>query len=137
MISDKLKKIYKIKNFDYLIQENQNTDKVFEYYNTNKLAYRIFHNRGAFLHMAISDDDKYCKADLLKQAKYISEYIKNSRATKVLELGYGRGANLYYLSQSFKDVKLFGIDLSTNPLKKYRSKNIIYKRKNFQDLKSY
>ncbi len=137
MISDKLKKIYKIKNFDYLLKENQNTDKISKYYNTNKLAYRVFHNNKAFLHMGISDSDKYHKTDLLKQVKYISEYIKNGRAKKVLELGYGRGANLYYLSQLFKDVEFFGIDLSTHPLKKYRSKNITYSKKNFQDLKLY
>jgi len=137
MIGDKIKKIYKIKNFNYLLKEEQGTDRVSKYYNTNKIAYRLFHNKQAFLHMGISNSNTYHKKDLLKQAKYISEYIVNNKAKSVMELGYGRGANLCYLSKICKGLDYFGVDISTKPLKRYKKENIIYKKQDFHNLEEH
>ncbi len=133
-LSDKLNNIRKIKDFNYLLNEKQDKKKIKNYYNTNKLAYLLFHNNFGYLHMGISNNGNYHKSDLLAQVKIIEKEIESPSVLKILELGYGRGANLYNLAKIFPEKKFIGIDLSTNPLKKYQLNNIDFIKRDYDDL---
>lgn len=123
-IAEKIVNIRKFKDFDYLLTEKQDKQKIQKYYNTNKLTYLLFHNKSGYLHMGISKNGSYSKSDLLEQIKIIGREVEDTHVLKILELGYGRGANLYSLARIFPQKKFIGIDLSINPLKKYKINNI-------------
>ncbi len=113
---DKLKKYLKIIesnfNINRLINEEQQNKQIRDYYLTNHLAYLIFHNRKGFMHMGLSEDNKYSGDDLLGQLKIIQKYIDDMRAQQVLELGAGNGSNSLHLAKSNRSVNFIGIDLS-------------------------
>lgn len=90
-ITKEIETIRRLKDFNYLLVEKQDGQKIKEYYNKNKIAYLFFHNRLGYLHMVISQGGKYRKADLLKQVDVFREGIEKSFASRILELGYGRG----------------------------------------------
>lgn len=131
----KIAQIKTIKNFDYLLNEFQDEAKITKYYRTNKLAYTLFNNRLGYMHMGLSENGEFDHADFQGQAKFVAAEIKASGAQDVLELGYGQGANLNYLSRAFPDVKLVGIDLSTPPRKKYaQAKNVEFIRGDYHSI---
>lgn len=133
-ISDKISNIRKLKDFNYLLNERQDKKKIKDYYNTNKLAYLLFHNKLGYLHMGISNNGRYHKSDLLAQVRIIEKEVEDHSVFKILELGYGRGANLYNLARTFPQKKFIGIDLSTEPLKKYQINNIDFIKGDYDDL---
>lgn len=133
-IKEKINKIRKLKDYDCLLNEEQDKNKIREYYNRNKFAYLFFHNSSGYLHMGISKNNKYKRIDLLEQVKIIEKDIKNNKNKQILELGYGRGANLYYLARLFPQKKFTGIDLSTTPLKKYKLNNISFIKGDYNNL---
>jgi SAM-dependent methyltransferase len=135
-IAEKINNIRKLKDFNYLLDEKQDKEKIRNYYNTNKFAYLLFHNKSGYLHMGISKNGYYNKSDLLEQVKIIEKEVEDTHALKILELGYGRGANLYSLAKTFPQKKFIGIDLSTNPLKKYQINNIDFIKRDYDDLSS-
>jgi len=75
--------------------------------------------------MGISKDGKYKKEDLYVSVGMVDDCIKNNDISKVLELGFGRGANLDFLAKRNPDVDFYGIDLSTKPLKHYSNNSNI------------
>ena len=134
-LKDKIRYIKKTKDFSYLINEFEGNEKFKNYYNTNKIAYLLLHNLSGFLHMGLSDTNKFKKADLLKQVKLVESNIKSSDSHSVLELGYGRGANLDYLGHRFPNNKFAGVDISTEPLRKYRRhENVKFIKGDFHNL---
>ena len=121
--------------FQYLLTEDQDTHKIKQYYQINRLAYLLFHNSDGFLHMGLSENGKYNKKDLLNQMDIVNKYIHQTHAKSVLELGYGRGANLNYLAKRNQNVEFCGVDLSTRTLKKYtKEKNIKYINQDYHQL---
>lgn len=134
VISEKINKIRKLKDFNYLLDEKQDESRIKKYYNSNKIAYLLFHNISGCLHMGISKDKKNRKSDLFEQANIIKKEIQKSDALKVLELGYGRGANLFFLAKIFRTKKFVGVDLSTEPLKRYRLNNINFIKGDYNNL---
>lgn len=136
-IRQKITFLTKDNRFQHLLIENQDTHKIKQYYQINKLAYLLFHNKDGYLHMGLSENNKYHKKDLLKQLEIINKNIKQIQAKSVLELGYGRGANLNYLAKENQNVKFYGVDLSTKPLKKYtKEKNIKYINQDYHQLET-
>lgn len=133
-IAKKIEDIRKLKDFSYLLNEKQDKKKIKEYYNKNKITYLFFHNKSGYLHMGISQNKRYKKSDLLRQVKIIKQEIENSSTSRVLELGYGRGANLYSIAKTYPQKKFIGIDLSTKPLKKYQRDNIKFIRGDYNNL---
>jgi len=134
-LSVKLENIRRIKDFRYLLDEKQDQRKIIKYYNVNRLPYRLFHNKSGYLHMGISPSGLYRQSDLLGQLEYIEKIISDSQAANILELGYGRGANINYLAKRFPSSNFTGIDISTAPLKKYAcNKNASFIRGDFHDL---
>lgn len=120
--------------FDYLLPEKQGVTQIQRYYKTNKTFYRLLHNSDGFLHMGISYNSKYHKSDLLNSIRIINDYIQTNSVQHILELGYGRGANLDFLANKNLTSKFYGIDLSTKPLKKYERSNIDYLQGDYHDL---
>jgi len=133
-ISDKISNIRKLKDFNYLLNEKQDKKKIKDYYNINKLAYLLCHNKLGYLHMGISNNGRYHKSDLLAQVRIIEKEVEAPSVFKILELGYGRGANIYNLARTFPQKKFIGIDLSTEPLKKYQINNIDFIKQDYDDL---
>lgn len=127
---DKLNEINSCLDTKYLLHESENLDVVKDYYTTNKISYRLFHNWGGFLHMGISQNGIYKKTDLLEQVLDVEKYIKSVDAKNILELGAGRGANSFYLSKNNPSVTCYAIDISTSPINKYKRENLIF---NFAD----
>lgn len=83
---------------------------VASYYKTNKLAYKIFHSRTDFIHMGLSESNKYAEKDLFKQAEIIESYFNND-TKNVLEIGCGKGKNLAFLANRSTYINFFGLDL--------------------------
>lgn len=135
-ILQRINNIRKLKDFNYLLDEKQDVQKIKDYYNINKLAYLLFHNKSGYLHMGISNNGRYSKLDLLEQVKIIGKEVEKVHAMKILELGYGRGANLYSLATRFPQNKFIGIDISTAPLKRYQVNNIDFIKKDYNNLAS-
>lgn len=133
-ISQRINNIRKLKDFNYLLDEKQDEQKIKDYYNINKLAYLLFHNKSGYLHMGISNNGRYSKSDLLEQVKIIGKEVEKVPAMKILELGYGRGANLYSLAKRFPQNKFIGIDISTAPLKRCQLNNIDFIKKDYNNL---
>jgi len=133
-LTEKLNDINSIFDTEYLVQENVNSEVVKDYYRSNKLSYRIFHNWGAFLHMGISRDGVYKNLDLLEQVKEVEKNMKSMDAKKVLELGAGRGANSFFLSMRNPNESFYALDFSTPPIKKYLRNNLIFNFSDFHDL---
>lgn len=132
----KLERITNVKNFQYLLSERQDQNRIKQYYTTNSLPYLQFHNRLGFLHMGISNDGNYKKDDLYVSVGKIDDYIKSNDKSKVLELGFGRGANLNFLAKRNPNVEFYGIDLSTKPLKQYsNNSNIKFVNGDYHNIK--
>ena len=122
-ISEKIKEIKKVIDINYLINEHQNIKVLKDYYVRNKIAYLLFHNRQSFLHMGISHDGRYLNRDLYVQLKEIEKIIHLNGSKKVLELGFGHGANTNYLAKKHTDIQFDAIDISTRPFEKYIRSN--------------
>lgn len=123
-LTEKLSRLKSVLNTDKYLTETNNGKVVQNYYRTNRIAYRLFHNRQGFLHMGISHNGHYSDADLLEPLKQIGEYIQNKDGFKVLELASGQGANTTYLAEQYTNVDFTALDYSTKP------KNEFYKLNN-------
>lgn len=109
------------------------TDSVLEieaYYDQSFWGYAIFHSWSGAIHMALSKNGKFTKNDYFAQAEEIADLIRSEKSRgrnilRVLEVGSGRGFNLNFLSQEFKEIEFFGVDIS--------SKNVRYAKRLNQD----
>jgi len=110
-LEEKLLKIYRLFDKTSVTNHKQCSTDIVSYYKRNILPYYIFHNKEGFVHMGISDTEKYSKTDVLKQPIIVSKYIEISRAKNVLELACGKGANLNWLAKEHPKVGFTGIDL--------------------------
>ena len=138
LLEEKLKKITNTLSIDYLLHEQEDSEHIRKYYIINRLAYRLFHNRKAYLHMGISTDGKYKESDLEAQAMSVQTYINSIKPATVLELGYGQGANSFFLASKNPESNFFAIDLSTEPVKKYSHlKNLKFQLGDYHDLSNF
>lgn len=138
-IEKKLIKIKKIFNIDDIIKLNVNNDYIKKYYNINLLSYSIFHHN-KLLHSGLSKNGHYKVEDLLEPIKYVEKHIKNRTGLKVLELGMGRGGNLIYLADKYKENYFYGIDFSPAHLKialKNKKENYFPSYGDYHNLKKY
>ncbi len=114
-LAEKLRRLKSVLNTDKYLTETNNGKVVKDYYQTNRIAYRLFHNRQGFLHMGITENGHYNDVDLLEPLKQISQYIENKDGFRVLELASGQGANTTYLAENYKKVQFTALDYSTKP----------------------
>jgi arsenite methyltransferase len=124
-----LKQFFDIK---VLIMQSNPQSLIQNYYRSNQWAYRLFHNRSGFMHMAISEEAYVQKQDFLKQIQVVEMHIIPSTST-VLELGSGQGINSHYLASKYPNILFKMVDLSTEPKQPLRNMKFSYA--NFEDLR--
>ena len=108
------KKILRMESFldldKYSKEDKASAKDVEEYYNVTDFAFRKYHSEYGFMHFHISKSGTFSPEDAFYQPNTVSGFIKPGN--KVLELGFGKGANLFYLAEKFPDVEFTGIDLA-------------------------
>ena len=84
------------------------------------------------MHFRVSKGDKIEENDVFYQPDTVMRHIpKNGR---VLELGPGQGANMFYLAQKRPDATFVGVDLKPPKTPKRAPENIRFIRGNYADL---
>jgi len=88
-----------------------------DYYDRSFLGYSVFHSRDGAVHLALTPGAGAAREDFEVQAKEVSDFIRETAASRVLEVGCGRGFNLAYLAQTHPDQQFFGVDYSPSHVK--------------------
>jgi len=133
-----LKQTGQIFDIQHIINEPQEKPQIINYYEKNKLNYRLLHSWEGFIHFGISYDGKHKKDDFKEQARIVEGYIHDSNAKNVLELGYGLGANSAFLAKRNPRVSFEGIDISNKPLKRYtKIPNLRFQFGDYYDLSGF
>jgi ubiquinone/menaquinone biosynthesis C-methylase UbiE len=112
----KLSNIQKVFRVNDLIIRNGDVKEVAKYYKLNRFAYNLFHNKGGFIHMGISENGKFHVSDLLVQPDLVGKYIEKYKVKTVLELASGKGSNILYLAKKYPDTTFCGLDLPNGQL---------------------
>lgn len=118
-LNKRIKELSSVLDIDKYLREINSGNIIQKYYKTNRIAYKLFHNRKGFYHMGISEDGRYRSSDLFKSLDQISFYLEDKKGFKVLELGSGQGPNTIYLAKKYKNVKFTALDYSTKPQKTF------------------
>lgn len=132
---DVLNSVY---DFSFLHSVSMSNKNIVSYYRKNKyLFYRVMaKSKSGMMHMGLSDDGKCLKNQFYGdyQVKFIDNYIKENSCKKVLEIGSGQGANLFYLAKRNKDCTFYGMDLYPSIDK--RLENVTLLEGDYHDLSS-
>ncbi|HYB59294.1 MAG TPA: class I SAM-dependent methyltransferase, partial [Candidatus Acidoferrales bacterium] len=130
-----LKQISRIFDVSRIINERQDKSHIIRYYTKNKLTYMLFYDWAGFYHFGISYDGKRKREGLREQARIIEGYIRETGASRVLEIGCGLGSNSAFLAQRNPRVAFDGIDLANNPLRRFkRIPNLRFFKADYHDL---
>jgi ubiquinone/menaquinone biosynthesis C-methylase UbiE len=138
-LSIKLHVVEKVIDIPKVLARNaDDTSNIAKYYKKNRLAYRLFNSHEGFVHMGISNDGSFDKADFYKQAKLVLEQINELNAKNVLELAPGKAATLKYLAKEKPSVRFYGLDLPNGQLNTKTSiSNIELSYGDYHDLGQY
>ena len=123
-INQRLSLIKKYYNLDNLLAHGTKQKDIAKYYKKSDFFYNHIHSGGGGnIHMALSSNNTFDRADFTKQAEYVANFIK--KGDKVLEVGAGQVSNSKYLAERFKDVEFTALDIpNRNFLKNKVPKNI-------------
>ncbi|MBR4909020.1 MAG: methyltransferase domain-containing protein [Acidaminococcaceae bacterium] len=132
------KKVLRMESFldlDRFGKEDRVSDEeIAEYYKVNDFAYKKWLSKYGFMHFCISKTGNYSPEDAFYQPKTVAGFIKPGN--KVLELGFGKGPNIFYLAEKFPDVEFCGVDLApTNDKNKFP--NVKLYQHNYSDLSGF
>ncbi len=119
---EKLEEIESLLDVDEILSTKIDNKRVKDYYNTNSIAYKIFHNSKGFIHCGISYDGKHKDDDFMNQARYIERLISDKKPMKILELGGGTGANSAFLAKRKPNSEFTVSDISEKNLKKQKAR---------------
>jgi ubiquinone/menaquinone biosynthesis C-methylase UbiE len=137
ILENKLATIEQVLDTRYLLNQSEDRNVIQRYYRMNRLAYKLFHNWGGFLHMGISHNGIYKKDDLLEQVREVEKWIRSIGAQSVLEIGSGHGANSFYLANRNPNVHFLAVDLSTKPLPMSEPNNLRCDLGDYDNLSQY
>jgi SAM-dependent methyltransferase len=130
-----LKQIADIFDISDIIEEPQEEPQIINYFLSNRLLYRFYHNWGGFYHSGISYDGAYKRDDLKEPARIVERYIHEMEAKSVLEPGSGLGSNSALLARRNPSVRFEAIDLSNKPLRSFsRIPNLSFHCGDYHDL---
>ena len=97
-------------NLDSLMEgETNSVENIHSYYKLTDFAFKKFHSKYGFMHFHVSKNGKFSPEDGFYQPNTVARFIKPG--DKVLELGFGKGPNIFYLAEKFPDVEFTGLDL--------------------------
>ena len=96
---------------DRILQEFD-ADITVPYYTQSELGYRLYHSVEDAIHMALNFDGVFRADGYYAQPRIVAEQVQKLGATKVLELGCGKGFNSRFLAQHYPNVQFVGIDLT-------------------------
>ncbi len=113
--------------------EKNSTEEIMEYFKVNDWAYRHYHSQDGFMHFRISQNGTFADEDVYYQPDTVAKYIHDG--SRVLELGFGQGANITYLARTFPKAKFVGADLSQ--IRKDVPRNVTTVRQNYSSLKQF
>lgn len=118
----KLETIEKVFDVRKILDLKPDKTYIQKYYKINRLAYTIFHTSTDLIYMGVSRDGIFKESDLLEAVRTVEKYVTSLKASKVLELATGRGANLAYLAKRNPETDFFGVDISEGQLQYARNK---------------
>lgn len=131
---DKMENELKI-NLDKLMEgETNSVENIQAYYKLTDFAFRKFHSKYGFMHFHVSKNGKFSPEDGFYQPDTVARFIKPG--DKVLELGFGKGPNIFYLAEKFPDAEFTGLDLSTVH-KKNTLPNVTLIHQDYQNLPNF
>ncbi len=117
-----LKRLDAAFELDEIIQQDFDLREIEEYYFQSNPGYLLLHSAQGAVHMALSPPDKYRPEDYIKQVNFVAEEIKCLNVRKVLEIGSGKGFNLYHLAKTFPQQRFLGLDFSALHVRQSRKK---------------
>ena len=134
-LSEKVALLHSVMNVQRVISGEKNSPKeISSYFRLNRLAYRRFHSEQGFMHFRVSKNGEFSENDVYYQPDVVSALIP--RHARVLELGYGQAANLYYLAERHPDAFFCGVDLQpTN--RPHNLSNVRLLKQDYSDLSNF
>ena len=111
--------------------EKNSAEQIMAYFRINDWAYRHYHSQDGFMHFRISKNGAFADDDVYYQPDTVAKYIHDG--DRVVELGFGQGANIMYLAKSFPKTRFYGFDLSQ--MKKKPLPNIRTFQQDYSSLK--
>lgn len=91
-LNQRLSVIKKYYDLDALLAHGTKQQDIAKYYRRSDFFYNHVHSGGGGnIHMAISSDQTFNRADFKRQAEYVAKFIKSGN--KVLEVGAGQLSN--------------------------------------------
>ena len=119
----------------FITGDKNSTEQIRSYFKTNNPAYRRVHNKEGFMHFHVSKTGTFSEDDAYYQPNVVSRFIKPG--ARVLELGYGQGANILYLAGKHPEAEFYGLDLS-DPLElKKPVKNLKLLQQDYSDMSNF
>lgn len=107
-LNQRLSIIKKYYDLDALLAHGTKQQDIAKYYRKSDFFYNHVHSGGGGnIHMAISSDHTFNRADFVRQAEYVAKFIKSGN--KVLEVGAGHYHDLKNLEDNSFDV-IFGVE---------------------------
>jgi len=96
---------------DHILKEFD-ADITVPYYTQSELGYRLYHSAEDAIHMALNFDGVFDVDAYKHQPRIVAEQVHKLGATRVLEVGCGKGFNSLFLANQYPSVQFVGIDLT-------------------------
>ena len=133
-----LEQVDEILDISRIIDDPPEKSQIINYYLMNRFTYRFFYNWEGFVHCGINYAGKRKSSDCQAQAKIIDRYLHDTEAKRVLELGYGLGANSGLLAKRNPNVTFDALDISNKPLRRFtKMSNAHFHIGDYHDLSNF
>jgi len=141
-LAEKIDKISNIFEIPKIASIKVTDGYIQRYYKINQIPYSLFHSKEDLAHLGITRNGVFTKDDLTAQALFVNKYVKRTKASRVLELATGRGADASLLARKNPNTKFYGVDLSEGQLyyaykKATKVKNYFPSQGTYQDLSTF
>jgi len=117
VLKKRLAKTRAVFDVDAMAALHANKVWVQTYYRVNRIPYTLFHSADNILHVGVTREGGFKRADLFAQPALVNQYVRSRNAKNVLELAAGRGPNSAYLAARNPETECVGVDRSEVQLK--------------------
>lgn len=139
-LADMLKLVDKVFGIDRVLND-RGTEIIPEYYDHSGPAYERMHSTQGCMHGALNPDGVFSFEGYLVQPQAIIAEAQGLQATRVLELGCGKGFNSLFIAQHLHDISITGTDLLPAHVEKARDfaraagqTNVSYQQASYEPL---